>query len=201
MSWSSALDCAAKWGLSLLVPLLWDPAIGGFVFLSERIIHRPLQTVSTSLLPVYVADATRALQAEPARVRGLYFATLRKQVPITAGWTALVLFASPYVVEPVFGAGWREAVPIMQVMSLALAPMTILHCVWHTLQLAGRTGVESLFTTARVMGTAAVVLGCRWGDTSAVTMLAVYAGAQAVFAVGLYLAHQAALRALVSRTA
>jgi O-antigen/teichoic acid export membrane protein len=182
-SWSSALDSASRWALQLAISVLWDPTIGGFIFLADRVIGRPLLMVSTSLLPVFIGDFGKAQRDAPERLPAIFFATLRRQALISFGWTLCVIVLAPLTFGPLFGPRWQGSVVYVQVMSLAIAPTAAIFPVGYTLQLLGRQRMESLMVVSKIVLVMTALAGCYWLQTSALIALGVFAALQFVHAV------------------
>ena len=182
-SWSSALDSASRWSLQLAISVFWDPTVGGFIFLAERVIGRPLLLVSTSLLPVFVGDFGRALHGAPQQLRAIFFGTLWRQTLISLVWTLCVVVLAPLTFGPLFGARWQPSVVYVQVMSLAIAPSAAIFPVGYTLQLLGRQRMESLMVASKILLVTVALAGCYWLQTSALIALAVFAALQFLHAL------------------
>jgi len=180
-SWAASLDACARWGLQLLITSFWDPKIGGFLFLADRVVGRPLQLVSTALLPVYVSRFSSALAEAPHEVTGIFFRTLRRQAAVCCGWTLLVVCAAPLTFGSLFGQEWAEAVPYVQVMSLALIAGNLLNPVSHTLNLIQRQHLDSLLSIARTTSTVAAIGVSYLHGESAFFALVTFAVLQSVF--------------------
>lgn len=192
--WTSALDAAATWSLQLALTVLWSPQIGGFIFLTERLVGRPLLLLSSSLLPVYIANVSRALRDNPGDALAAFYTSLRRECGLTVVWTVAIVAIAPLAIGPLFGARWAGAVPYVQLMALALSPMVALRAVCHTLQLTGRQGLDAVLVTSKVAAIAVVVLGGHAVGWPALTTLAVYAAIQAVFALATFFCYRHALR-------
>jgi O-antigen/teichoic acid export membrane protein len=196
-SWTSALDAAAKWSLQLTFAVLWSPEIGGFIFLTDRLVGRPLQLLSSSLLPVYVTHVSRALKENPADALAAFHSSLRRQASLSVLWTICISVIAPLIIGPLFGARWAGAVQYVQLMTLAIAPMAALHAVVHTLQLTGHQRLDAVLVAGKVLVIVAVVLGGWWAGLSALTTLAVFAASQAAFAVLTFLCYRHVLKQLI----
>ena len=181
-SWPQALQSCAKWSLQFAFALLWDPTIAGFIFLTDRVAGRPLLLLSSSLLPVYVAELSQALHSAPGDALRTFYRTLRRQLALTVVWTAAVVGLSPWVVGPLFGTAWIAAVPFMQVMTLAIAPAALLNAVAHTLQITRHQRLDAALSIGSVVFTIAAILGGHLLGWSALQTLIAFAIGQLVFA-------------------
>ncbi|MET0386198.1 MAG: oligosaccharide flippase family protein [Polyangiales bacterium] len=197
-SWSSSLEACSRWALQLLITGLWDPKIGGFIFLSDRIVGRPLMLVGGSLLPVYVAQLSRALRETPQRAAAIFADTLRRQALVTLAWTIGVVVLAPLVFGPLFGAAWNEAVPYVQVMTVAIAPGSALQPVSHTLQLVGQQRAESVISVAKVILILGALALCHVQSMSALFTLSVFAALQLLLAVVRLVMYTRAVRSVAA---
>src|SRR4029077_8135319 len=99
----------------------------GFVFLTDRIIGRPLLLISTSILQVYIGDMSRLVNDDPEAMRRRFLQLAMHQLMIVAGWLALVNLAAPTLFPIVFGEEWQGAVPYLQVLRIAYLPQMVMH--------------------------------------------------------------------------
>jgi len=196
VSWAASLDACARWALQLLITGLWDPKIGGFIFLADRVVGRPLLLVSTALLPVYVSRFSNALAETPSEAAGIFFSTLLRQAAVCCVWTLLVVCIAPLTFGPLFGQGWTEAVPYVQVMSLALIPGNLLNPVSHTLNLIQRQRLDSLLSILRMASTMAAIGVSYLYGKSAFFALVTFAIFQGVFGVIRYVMFVQGVRAV-----
>jgi O-antigen/teichoic acid export membrane protein len=197
-SWTAALEGCSKWSLQLAFTVLWGPEVGGFIFLTDRLVGRPLMLLSSALLPVYVANVSRALKDDPANALRCFYTSLRRQALLAVVWTIGIVVLAPLVIGPLFGARWAGAVPYVQLMTLAIAPIASFHAVGHTLQLTGHQRLEAALVVAKVATIAVVVLGGHWLRLSALTTLAIFACTQAGFALLTFFSYRHALRVLAA---
>jgi O-antigen/teichoic acid export membrane protein len=174
-SWTSSIDACSRWALQLGITMLWDARIGGFIFMADRVLGRPLMLLSTSLLPVFMAEFGRAVQDAPQRLPAIFFATLRRQAIISLGWTLAIVTLAPICFGPLFGPAWRDSVIYVQIMSVAVAPGMTLHPVCFTLQLLGRQRIESVLVMARVVLVSSALIVCYFQHVSALFALTVFA--------------------------
>ena len=195
--WTSALDGCAKWSLQLAFAVLWSPEIGGFIFLTDRLIGRPLMLLSSSLLPVYVANVSRALKDDPSQALRAFYVSLGRQALLAVVWALCVIVLAPLVIGPLFGARWAGAVPYVQMLTLATAPLASFHAVAYTLQLTGHQRLDAALVVGKVVVILAVVLGGHMARLSALTTLGIFAVAQAGLALATFLCYRHALRKLV----
>ncbi|WP_157269978.1 lipopolysaccharide biosynthesis protein [Azohydromonas aeria] len=189
-SWSASLGIATRWSLPFVLAVWWDPVVGGYVFLAERLVGRPLLLVSTSLVPVFVSQVGQSLNGDRAGILPAFRRAVAGQAALAAAWAAAVTIAAPWVVAPVFGAAWAAAVPFIQAMAWVIAPTAALSAVSHILQLGERQGLDSVLSVVRAAATAAVVLIGHQQSLGAAPMLQILAAVHLVLGAvtfGIYL--------------
>jgi O-antigen/teichoic acid export membrane protein len=171
-SWARLLDEAGG-GMVLFVlfAACYSPVIAGFMFLSERVIMRPLTIVSTSLLQVFTGEAGRAVAHDSARLRRRFRQVVPLQFLLAAGWIAAANLVAAWIFPRLFGAAWANAIPYLRALSAAYLLQTVLHPVSSTLQVLERQVVAVLWQACRLALVVAAVL-LPWCDgMSAVSAL------------------------------
>ncbi len=191
-SWSRLIDVAGSGDILLvLFAACYSPDIAGFMFLSERVVVRPLMMVSTSLLQVFIGEAGRAISEDPDKLRRRIRQLVPAQFLVAAVWILAANLAAVWAFPTLFGAEWERAIPYLRALSLAYLIQVTLHPVYNTLLLLERQGTEAVWQVCRLaLVSAAVLLPWRAG-VSAVTALWVSSLVQAaccVVMLGLILA-------------
>ncbi len=157
-SWSGVIDAVGSSYLLLVaIPLLYSNAIAGFVFLTDRIIGRPLLLISTSILQVYVGDMSKSLAGDPEMLRTRFLKLAATQTMIVTGWLLLVNLLAPYVFHIIFGDEWQAAVPYLHVLSIAYLPQMVLHALMHTLHVMERQGLSAVWEIGRLIAVASAL--------------------------------------------
>lgn len=170
--WARLLDEAGG-GLVLFVlfAACYSPAVAGFMFLSDRVIMRPLVMVSTSLLQVFTGEAGRAVSQNPAQLRRRFYQVVPLQFTLSAAWIVVANLLAAWAFPVLFGAQWAHAIPYLHALSLAYLLQIVLHPVSSTLQLLERQGTAAAWQVCRlIVVVTAVILPWRAGST-AVTAL------------------------------
>lgn len=197
-SWSASLDQAAKWSLPLALSILWDPVIGGYAFLAERLVGRPLMLLSTSLLPVFVAQVSRALRENREQIVPAFNSAVKRQVLVSVIWTGCVVALAPLIVPPVFGEGWANSVPYIQAMALVVGPSSALHSVAHVVQMAGRQRLESSLVVFKLSAIVGVIYVGNRSSFSAVTVLLLLAAIQFCLSINTFFVYRRAARSMAA---
>ncbi len=85
-SWARVFDMAGSGTvLFVLISACYSPEIAGFMFLSDRVIARPLYMVSTSLLQVFIGEAGRAVTQDPVLLRRRFYQVVPRQFVLVDG--------------------------------------------------------------------------------------------------------------------
>jgi O-antigen/teichoic acid export membrane protein len=172
VSWARLLDTAGGGGiLFVLVSALYSPTAAGFIFLSDRVIGRPLLIVSTSLLQVFTGEAGRAVNEDPAMLEHRFRQVVPRQAVVTAAWVLLANAAAAWLFPVFFGKQWADAVPYLRALSLAYFAGTVLHPVSTTLQMLERQVTAALWQVGRMAGVVlALVLSWQHGFSPVVAL-------------------------------
>lgn len=180
-SWSGIIESAGNGYLLLIaIPFLYSNTIVGFIFLTERIIGRPLLLISTSILQVYVGDVSRMLASNPAAVRMRFLQMAGQQLVIVSIWLVIVNIAAPYAIPVIFGQQWKDSVPYLHVLSIAYLPQMVIHAITHTLQVLEKQGLSAIWEVVRLASLAGAIFGSYWLGCDALHALLSYSIVQAV---------------------
>ncbi|MBV9251545.1 MAG: oligosaccharide flippase family protein [Acetobacteraceae bacterium] len=180
-SWAALLE-AAGCGLILfpLVTHFYASDIAGFIFLSDRVVGRPLTIVSASLLQVFVGEAGVAVRTAPAQVRRRFHQVVSRMAVLVAAWVLLANIMAAALFGPLFGASWEAAVPYLHALSFGYWGAAVLHPVQHTLQLLERQRIAAAWQVIRLLMVLLAVLGAvhlGWNAASALWAYSVAQGA------------------------
>jgi O-antigen/teichoic acid export membrane protein len=180
-SWARVLDMAGGGSVLFLVfSACYSPEIAGYMFLTERVIARPLLIVSTSLLQVFTGEAGQAALQDPARLRQRFWQVLPRQFALAAGWIALANLAAGWAFPILFGQHWDAAIPYVRALSVSYLALTVLHPVSSLPQIMERQVMAATWQVGRlilVIASAIVAWQLGW---SALTALWLSALAQAI---------------------
>ncbi len=108
-SWSALLASLGLQAPLLALVALYGATVGGEYALAARVCAAPLTLVAGSVGQVFVADAARLAHTEPAAIQRLFRRTTGWLARSSVGPAIVLGIAAPFVAEPVFGHGWREA--------------------------------------------------------------------------------------------
>ena len=195
-SWTQALDLFVRWAVQFVFAVFWGPVVGGYLFLTERLVARPLMLVSSALLPVYISKLGTTLQEDSGAALGVFYRTLVQQILVALVWAMLVFFSVDSFMTPVFGPKWSGAVPYVQLMTLASLPLSCLHSVAHTLQILGYQRLDAALALFKASMIAVSVIGSYIADLSALESLKWVGLVQVVAAVVTFFCYRHALTAV-----
>jgi O-antigen/teichoic acid export membrane protein len=137
-SWSGVFSFGASALTTLLLTLLYGPVVGGYLFLGERVLVRPMGLLTMSFLQVFMMEAGKAARERPEELRRLFLSITKKQFVISTLWIGSIVLGAPYVIPLAFGNQWDSASIYIQVIGLAFFPSSIANSVMFTLQLIGK---------------------------------------------------------------
>jgi O-antigen/teichoic acid export membrane protein len=171
-SWSRVLEQAgAGTILFVLFSACYSPEIAGFMFLSDRVIARPLLMVSSSLLQVFTGEAGRAVNSDPTMLRRRFYQVVPLQALFATCWILFANAVAGWAFPLLFGAGWAAAIPYLRALSLAYLGLAVLHPVSTTLQMLEHQVIAAIWQVCRlVFVVVGVLLPWHFG-ASAVTTL------------------------------
>jgi O-antigen/teichoic acid export membrane protein len=180
-SWARLLD-AAGGGLVLFVlfSACYSSRIAGFMFLSERVIWRPLLLVSSSLLQVFIGEAGKAVSQDPAQLRRRFYQVVPRQMLLVTAWIVVANLLAGWAFPLLFGHEWGNAIPYLRALSVAYWVQAVLHPVSTTLQMLEHQVTAAMWQVGRLAAVVAgVILAWRHGY-SALSALWIGSLAQAV---------------------
>jgi O-antigen/teichoic acid export membrane protein len=179
--WARVLDMAGGgMVLFVVVSACYSPDIAGFMFLSDRVVARPLLIVSTSLLQVFTGEAGRAISQNPVLLRRRFYQVVSRQFLIVAAWVVVANLLAAWAFPLLFGAQWASAVPYLRALSLSYLMLSVLHAVSSTLQLLERQVAAMVWQLCRLALIVAGVLLARHAGFSAIGALWICSAVQAV---------------------
>ena len=165
--------------LQIVVPALFSTEIAGFLFLSDRIIARPLLLISTSILQVFMSEIGSLKFGNPDSLRRRFLQLTAAQSVIVGGWLLVANLLADRALPILFGEKWAGVAPYLHVLSIAYFPQMVLHALSNTLQILDRQGLNAVWEVCRL---ALIVLvffaGHRYG-WSALKTITLYAVGQA----------------------
>ena len=104
---------------------------------------------------------------------------------------------APLLTAWLFGPNWLPAVPCLQLTALALAPVSCVHAVAHTLQVIGRQPLDAVLVGSKVVCLLAVLAACRALEVQAPAALGAYAITVVAFSAVTLLMFRRALQRFV----
>lgn len=171
-SWSRLLESAGSGlVLFLIFSACFSSQIAGFMFLSERVIWRPLLLVSSSLLQVFTGEAGRAVSQNPQQLRRRFYQVVPRQFLLVAAWIALANVAAGWAFPVLFGTAWSNAIPYLRALSIAYMMQAVLHPLSTTLQLLEYQVTAALWQVGRLSAVVGGVLLAWHFGLSALTAL------------------------------
>ena len=151
-SWARMLDMAGSGTvLFVLFSTCYSSDIAGFMFLSDRVISRPLLVVSTSLLQVFTGEAGRALNGDPATLRRRFYQVMPRQFLVSISWILLANLVAAWGFPLLFGEKWAAAIPYLHAVSAGYLGLAVLHPVSTMLQMLERQVAAAAWQVFRLV--------------------------------------------------
>jgi O-antigen/teichoic acid export membrane protein len=187
-SWSGVFSAAAPNFMTLAFPLLYGAKVGGFLFLAERILVRPLGLLTGSILHVFIMEVGRTAATAPENMRNLFLDITVKQFGISALWISAIVLSAPYFVPFIFGDQWAAAPIYLRYLAIGFFPGSIVTTVLYTLQALGKQKLAAAIDVCRTSSIIiTLVIAYKFGlgamDAVLACSLAQAAAQVAVFAV------------------
>jgi O-antigen/teichoic acid export membrane protein len=110
---SLLLRLTAQFLPTILVTALYGPTVGGFFGLGQRVLTSPVRMVGQATSQAFVSEA---VQRGRAGLHGLFVRTTWRFFLLGLCWALPLLVAAPWLFAVVFGAGWRVAGEMAQVL-------------------------------------------------------------------------------------
>ncbi len=194
-TWSSMINMLGTNSMLLIIiPAFYSTAIAGFVFLTDRVIGRPLLLISTSILQVYLGEAAKNKSVDPGAMKRRFLQVTKGQFVIVAAWLAIINAGASYFVPFIFGKEWTGAIIYIHILSICYLPQMTMVAVMHTLQIMEKQGLTAIWEFGRFLLISAgfatsYILGLQ--AQQAITIYAIsQAIAQVVLFVMMYIAIQ-----------
>jgi O-antigen/teichoic acid export membrane protein len=189
-SWASLLSVCSNNIMNLTFTILYGPTIGGFVFLGDRVLVRPLFLITTAISQVLVGEASRTAREQPERLRGLVMAIAARQLIVSIFWIGGVVLFSPWVVPLVFGADWAPAVIYLQFLAVGFFFTSLLAPIFQILQIIESQKLQAAIESGRFVAMAGALTIAKLADLqpeyTVLTCSLVQALAQGIYFVLLY---------------
>jgi len=151
-SWARLLESAGSgMVLFLIFSALYSSRVAGFMFLSERVIWRPLLLVSSSLLQVFTGEAGRSVSEDPQQLRRRFYQVMPRQLLLVTAWVALANLLAGWVFPVLFGPEWGNAIPYLRALSVAYLLQAVVHPLSTTLQMLERQVTAGLWQIGRLV--------------------------------------------------
>jgi O-antigen/teichoic acid export membrane protein len=179
-SWAGIL-LAASASLGIVVfTTFYGAAVGGFLFLGDRVLMQPLRVSGNAFLQVFVGEAGRTLSRSPAEFPRLFVGVLWKQAAVSAAWLSAVYLCSTLALPFIFGRSWGPASRYIDVMLIGYFPTAVAIPVNHTLLLMGRQRLSAALDALRFAGLLAAIVIARHVGATSVQAVLLYSVTQGV---------------------
>jgi len=150
--WSALINALGTSQLLLVfLSVFYSGDAAGFVFLTERVIARPLVIVSTSVVQVYLGEAGRNVRADPGKLRARFLQLSVVQLGVVVAWVGAMNIAVTYFFVPLFGAKWVDAIPFIRLMSIVYIPQFVLQSLINTLLILERQALSAIWDFSRMI--------------------------------------------------
>ena len=168
---AALLQSSAQMLPTMLVALLYGPAVAGWFGLAQRMLELPVRLLSTSTSQVYLNEAA---QGDPAAVYRLLVATSRRFLLIGLVGMAPLLHLGPWLFALVFGEDWRTAGVLVQCLVPAQLARFVVVPVAQTLNVFQRQDLHLLAAALNLLALAASFVAGWWLGLGAVPVVLLF---------------------------
>jgi PST family polysaccharide transporter len=157
----------------ILIGWLWGPAVLGLYERATRLVLVPINTINAPVYATAMPAMSRVLD-QPDRYRYMFAQVMQKLGLLTMPVFALAAVTADWVVELLFGAAWREAIPLVALFCASATFLPVLNGCYllyltqaRTNEMLRATLIDSAVSIAAILG------GLPWGAVGVATSLTV----------------------------
>ncbi len=177
-SWAGVLLTASASLGNIVFTSLYGAAVGGFLFLGDRVLMQPLRVSGNAFQQVFIGEAGRVLTRSPSEFLRLFVGVLWKQAAVSAAWLGGVYLCSALALPFIFGRSWGPALQYIDVMLIGYFPTAVAIPVNHTLLLMGRQRLSAALDALRFAALLASIAVARHFGASSVEAVLIYSVTQ-----------------------
>jgi O-antigen/teichoic acid export membrane protein len=156
-SWAGVLLVASASLGNVIFTTLYGAAVGGYLFLGDRILMQPLRVSGNAFLQVFVGEAAGILARDPSELPRLFVSVLWKQAAVSAAWLGAVYLGAHFALPIVFGHSWGPAASYIDVMLFGYFPLAVAIPASHTLMVMGRQRLSAALDAWRFVSLVATI--------------------------------------------
>ena len=180
-SWSALLNQGGLQAAPLLFAAFFGAQVAGWFGLAQRVAGIPLMLIGRSVSQVYLGEASRLRNEDPAAMQRLFLDSARKLFFYVGVPLVLLGLTAPWVFGFIFGEKWRTSGWYI----VALLPMflgqIVVFPLSQTLNILEKQALQLVWDVARVSTVVAVILGAYFVfHLATLPTLALYGGAMFV---------------------
>jgi O-antigen/teichoic acid export membrane protein len=179
-SWAGILLAGSASLGNIAFTSLYGAAIGGFLFLGDRVMMQPLRVSGNAFLQVFMGDAPRALDRSPAEFKRLFLGVLWKQAAVSGIWLGGVYACATFALPIIFGHSWGPASQYIDAMLIGYLPSAAAIPVSHTLLLMGRQRLSAFLDACRFGALLASIVIARHFDATPIESVFIYSATQGI---------------------
>jgi O-antigen/teichoic acid export membrane protein len=179
-SWAGILLAGSASLGNIVFTSLYGAAIGGFLFLGDRVMMQPLRVSGNAFQHVFIGEAGRVLAGNPAEFPRLFVGVLWKQAAVSAAWLGAVYLGSTLALPFIFGRSWGPASQYIDVMLIGYFPTAVAIPVNNTLMLMGRQRLSAVLDALRFAALLASIVIARRVGAASIEAVMIYSVTQGV---------------------
>jgi O-antigen/teichoic acid export membrane protein len=157
-SWAGILLAGSASLGNVVFTVLYGAAVGGYLFLGDRVLMQPLRVSGNAFLQVFVGEAAGILAKNPAELPRLFVSVLWKQTAVSAAWLGAVYLGAHFALPVVFGRAWGPAASYIDVMLFGYFPSAVAIPTYHTLLVMRRQRLSAALDALRFASLVAAIV-------------------------------------------
>jgi O-antigen/teichoic acid export membrane protein len=179
-SWAGILLAGSSSLGNVVFTALYGAAVGGYLFLGDRVLMQPLRVSGNAFLQVFVGEAAGMMTRNPAELPRLFLGVLWKQAAVSAIWLGAVYLCGRFALPIVFGHAWGPAARYIDVMLFGYLPAAAAIPTYHTLLVMGRQRLSAALDGLRFAALVVCIVVTRRASVSPIDAVLYYSLTQGV---------------------
>ncbi len=176
-SFSGLLNSAGLQLPALLLAAFYGPLVAGWFLLGQRVVGIPMSLLGQAVAQVYVGTASRLVQEDQARLRGIFARTAGRLLVLGLIPMGVLGVAGPWFFSRVFGIEWVEAGSYVQLLAGAFLLQFAITPLSQTLNIIERQDLQLAWDFGRLLLVVGALLGARQLGGSAWHAVTAYSAA------------------------
>ncbi len=193
-SWSALINNAGLSVPPLVLAALYGPQAAGIFALSQRIVGSPMQLLGRPISQVYLGEISAQARSQGPALRAFFSRSARTLVLVGAIPISLAGLVGPRVFTLLFGSEWSEVGTYIRVLGLMYLVQFVAGPLSQTLNVMERQDLQLAWDVGRLVLSVSSIFFASYLRVTAITAIAMYAGAMFVAYCALFVMSYLVLR-------